>query len=89
MFYEVYGTPQKYKCYVLTSEDRENIKKLNDAGFEETIAESMVCERKFGNVYSAGASKMTPGCVNCPCCTLRKFGKQGYHLKYIINQYKF
>ena len=72
---KVYGTPQKYKCYVLNSEDLKNVKKLNDGGIEERLSEALVCEKMFGNIYSGGTSKSTSGCANCPCCTLRKFGK--------------
>ena len=71
----MYGAPQMYKCYVLTNQDLENVQTLNNDGFGERMAEAMVCESYFGNIYSGGSSKVTPGCGNCPCCMLRKFGK--------------
>ena len=76
----VYGTPPKYKCYVLTIQDQERVRELNDNGIGEAIAQAMICERNFGNVYSGGTNKFTPGCGNCPCCMLRKFGKKNYDL---------
>ena len=81
----VHGTSPKYKCYVLSIQDQERVRELNNKGFEETTAQAMVCERNFGNVYSGGTSKYTPGCGNCPCCMIRKFGKKIYDLFHIFS----
>ena len=70
----VYGPEETYKCYPFTENDLGNINALISGGYNESIAEFIACENRYGRFYSAKAKVPLPGCAKCSCCQIRHSG---------------